>query len=463
MKTVKKILIADESNVTQHILASAFIKAGYIIRTVSSDAELKNLFRMESVDLIMLSQSFSEGNPCEMIRYIRKTIPNCKVYLMATSLSIAETVELMKAGAVDCFVKPFDTATLLKKTQQLFETEEKAGQLYRSEHDGESSVHFKQKEPDTSTERNPIMQNIENIVRSIRDYRVNVIITGEVGTGKANYARKIHLGAATRCAPFVAFNCESELADDMEKLLFGEENSAGKELIKGKMELADNGTLYIQELDKMPLTLQSKLVTVLQEGRFEVRGSGRIVPFHARLISTMTITPEHAMASGKIRPDLYYQISEVRLDLPPLRTCKDRIPDLTRYFLRDLSRETSIPIPQVDNSFWDALASYDWPGNVIELFNTVKRCFLIAHGKELTSSLLPISILQSYSKESTPKQTADDYLDLRDYLKAREREMILQTLDKFGGNRIKTAKYLRISERSLRYKLEEYMKLDDSV
>lgn len=463
MKTVKKILIADESNVTQHILASAFIKAGYIIRTVSSDAELKNLFRMESVDLIMLSQNFSEGNPCEMIRYIRKTLPNCKVYLMATTLSISETVELMKAGAMDCFVKPFDTATLLKKTQQLFETEEKESQLYKVDGRRPEKAYDSAEQEEAEGEHNPTIRNIENIVRSIRDYRVNVIITGEVGTGKASYARKIHFGAATRGAPFVAFNCESELADDMEKLLFGEENSAGKELTKGKMELADNGTLYIQELDKMPLTLQSKLVSVLQAGHFEVRGSGRSVPFHARLISTMTITPEQAMAAGKIRPELYYQLSEVRLDLPPLRASKDRIPELTRNFLNNLSRETAISVPPIANSFWDALASYDWPGNVIELFNTVKRCFLIAHGMELTSSLLPISILQSYSKENTSKETADDYLDLRDYLKARERELILQTLDRFGGNRVKTAKYLRISERSLRYKLEEFMNQKDSV
>ncbi len=457
MKAARKILIADSSTVTQHIMASTYIKAGYIIRTASTENELKNSLRMEAFDLVLLSQGFGENGPREIVKAIRLALPNCNIFLMATSLSVAETVELIKAGATDCFVKPFDTATLIKKTKQIFDTDEKEELFFkRNILHGEagSNVLNEPKEE----ESNPAILEIERVVYSIRDYKVNVMITGEIGTGKTAYARKIHAESPMRNAPFVTFNCESEKIEDMEQLLFGEESPEGNTQAKGKLEQAGNGTLYIQELDKMPMLLQSKLVNVFQDGQFEVCRSGRIVSFNARVISTMTITPEQAMAAEKLRSDLYFLLSEVRMDLPPLRTCKDRLPCLTRRILAMLSQETGIPMPSINTSFLNALASYDWPGNTIELSNVVKRSFLLSQGKELTSSVLPISILQAFSKSVGSNESKENFLDLRDYLKDREMEIIFQTLDKFEGSRAKTAQYLRISERSLRYKIEEYTK-----
>ena len=158
----------------------------------------------------------------------------------------------------------------------------------------------------------------------------------------------------------------------------------------------------------------------------------------------------------KIRKDLYYLLNEVRLDIPPLRMCKDRIPGLVSSMMQNLSNETGIGIPHVTENYWNILAAHDWPGNVKELANVVKYSFLIARGKEMSSSMLPMSVTQNYPKKISGTNN-DEFFDLRDYLKEKEKEIIFQTLEKFNGNKIKTAQYLRISERALRYKINEYI------
>ena len=461
MKTMQSVLIADESNVTQHILATTYIKAGYLIRTASSVDELKTALRIDSISLLLLSIGFSRGNPFELIRYIKKEKPQTKIVLMATSLSISETVEFMKAGVSDCVVKPFQAEKLLKKTEQMFETTDKANDVYFDNSNGvrtpKVTAYNLQLDSDPDEEPNLLIREIEVTVSSIKNYRVNVLITGETGTGKTLYAKKIHYGEATRREPFVSFNCEAILPEEMERLLFGEVTKDGGSAkpVTGRLKQAGKGTLYLQGLDQMPLELQSKMVNVLQERSFEPLGAESSQPFEARIIATMTISPEQGIATEKIRKDLYYLLNEVRLDLPPLRLCKDRIPKLVYTMMQNLSRETGIGIPRVTENYWNILSAHDWPGNVRELANVVKYSFLIAQGKEMTSGMLPLSVSQSYSKRM-PSASNDDYFDLRDYLKEQEKEIIFQTLEKFNGNKIQTAQYLRISERSLRYKINEF-------
>lgn len=458
---MQSVLIADESNVTQHILATTYIKAGYLIRTASSVDELKTALRIDSISLLLLSIGFSRGNPFELIRYIKKEKPQTKIVLMATSLSISETVEFMKAGVSDCVVKPFQAEKLLKKTEQMFETQDKANDLYYDNSSGirtpKVTTYNLQLDSDPDEEPNLLIREIEVTVSSIKNYRVNVLITGETGTGKTLYAKKIHYGEATRREPFVSFNCEAILPEEMERLLFGEVTKDGgnAKSVTGRLKQAGKGTLYLQGLDQMPLELQSKMVNVLQERSFEPLGAESSQPFEARIIATMTISPEQGIATEKIRKDLYYLLNEVRLDLPPLRLCKDRIPKLVYTMMQNLSRETGIGIPRVTENYWNILSAHDWPGNVRELANVVKYSFLIAQGKEMTSGMLPLSVSQSYSKRM-PSASNDDYFDLRDYLKEQEKEIIFQTLEKFNGNKIQTAQYLRISERSLRYKINEF-------
>lgn len=460
MKTMQNVLIADESNVTQHILASTYIKAGYLIRTASSVEELKMSLHIDSITLVLLSMGFSGGNPFELIREIIKERPGIKIILMATSLSISETVEFMKAGVSDCVVKPFQAEALLKKTQQMFEAEDKVNRLYSRRPAPSAKISTYNLPLDSTVEEsNPLIREIDNTVDSIKNYWVNVLITGETGSGKSLYARKIHYGEATRNEPFVSFNCEAILPEDMERTLFGERVRGENGLIqhsKGRLEQAGKGTLFIQGLDCMPLELQSKMVNVLQERSFEPVGDESSLPFEARIIATMTISPEQGIAIEKIRKDLYYLLNEVRLDIPPLRMCKDRIPGLVSSMMQNLSNETGIGIPHVTENYWNILAAHDWPGNVKELANVVKYSFLIARGKEMSSSMLPMSVTQNYPKKISGTNN-DEFFDLRDYLKEQEKEIIFQTLEKFNGNKIKTAQYLRISERALRYKINEYI------
>ena len=461
VKTMQSVLIADESNVTQHILATTYIKAGYLIRTASSVEELKTALRIDSIALVLLSIGFSRGNPFELIRYIKKEKPRVKIVLMATSLSISETVEFMKAGVSDCVVKPFQAEKLLKKTEQMLEMGDKVSGLYDSTPDGRAqklTTYNLRLDSAPDEEPNLLIREIEITVSSIRNYAVNVLITGETGSGKSLYAKKIHYGEATGREPFISFNCEAILPEDMERVLFGEvtrNENGGVQQTAGRMKQAGKGTLCIQGLNRMPLELQSKLVNVLQERSFEPLGAESSVPFEARIIATMTISPEQGIATDKIRKDLYYLLNEVRLDLPPLRLCKDRLPRLVHAMMQNLNRETGIGIPKVTENYWNVLSAHDWPGNVRELANAVKYSFLIAQGKEMTSGMLPLSVSQSYSKRM-PSASSDDFFDLRDYLKEQEREIILQTLEKFNGNKIQTAQYLRISERSLRYKISEF-------
>ena len=461
MREMQSVLIADESHVTQHILATTYIKAGYLIRTASSVEELKTALRIDAISLVLLSIGFSRGNPFELIRYIKKAEPRVKIVLMATSLSISETVEFMKAGVSDCVVKPFQAEKLLKKTEQMLEMGDKVSALNDTASGGrgkDRTAYNLRLDSEPSEEPNPLIREIEITVNSIRNYPVNVLITGETGSGKGLYAKKIHYGEATGREPFVSFNCEAILPEDMERVLFGEvskNENGGVQQTAGRLKQAGKGTLCIQALNRMPLELQSRLVNVLQERSFEPLGAESVIPFEGRIIATMTISPEQSIATDKLRKDLYYLLNEVRLDIPPLRLCRDRIPKLVHAMMQTLSRETGIAIPKIKEDYWNALAAHEWPGNVRELANAVKYSFLIAQGKEMTSSMLPLSVSQAFSKRM-PNPSSDDYFDLRDYLKEQEREIILQTLEKFNGNKLQTAQYLRISERSLRYKIGEF-------
>lgn len=462
MKSLQYILIAEESNVTQHVLAAEYIKEGYLIRSVTTMSELKNALYMNSFHLILLSMGFGGENTLNLVRRIKNQNPSVMVLLMASSLTISETIEYMKAGVSDCLIKPFDIRTLMKKTHQLFEAGESEKRLNSSaqtDSPGNDPAYHLPYDPQTG-ERNKLVAEIENTVASIRDYRVNVMITGESGTGKALYAKRIHLGAATAKERFVSFNCESMLPRDMDHALFGGtsiQDVPGDGIKKGRIAAVGRGTLYVQELEHMPLTLQAKLANVLQEHSYESAGS--LLPFQGRIIATMSISPEQALASGKLRQDLYYELSEVRLDLPPLRMTKDRIPFLAHSMIQVLNRETGVAIPEISEDFWQALEPYDWPGNVRELANVIKYSFILAGGKEMNSSMLPLRIMQAcLHQKAEEQQRQTDYFDLRDYLRKQENEIIMATLDKFNGNRVKTAQYLRISERSLRYKLEEYKK-----
>ena len=462
MKAIQNVLIAEESNVAQHVLAAEYIKAGYLIRSVTTMSELKNALFMNSFRLVLLGMGFGGQNTLELIKYVKSKNPAVMILLMASSLTISETIEYMKAGVSDCLIKPFDIRTLMKKTQQLFEADESEKRLNssgQSDTPGSDPAYHLPYNPQMG-ERNKLVAEIENTVASIRDYRVNVLITGETGTGKALYSKRIHLGEATAREPFVPFNCESMPPQEMDAALFGgisDPGSPAESHKKGRVESVGKGTLYIQELEQMPLTLQARLSNVLQEHNYE--SGGMMMPFQGRIIATMSISPEQAIASGKMRQDLYYQLSEVRLDLPPLRLCKDRIPFLTHSMIQVLNRETGVPVPEINDDFWKALEPYDWPGNVREFANVIKYSFILAGGKEMNSSMLPFRIVQAcvpQKKDETERET--DYFDLRDYLRRQETEIILSTLEKFNGNRAKTAQYLRISERSLRYKLEEYNK-----
>ena len=303
-------------------------------------------------------------------------------------------------------------------------------------------------------ESNPILLMKEQILAAAKT-RSTVLILGETGTGKELAAHAIHRLSVRRHAPFVRVNCAAIPDNLLESELFGYEAGAFTGAVKGgqsgKFELADTGTIFLDEIGDMPLSLQSKILRVLQEKEIEKIGGRGPIPVDVRVIAATHQNLKQLVQNKKFREDLYYRLHVIPIQMPPLRDHREDIPLLVDYFLDKQSIELGIVKPDTDREFISALIEYDWPGNVRELANAIELAVSMANGM-ISKEKLPLSIREAYGR-SAPEEDAGV---LRNYAEEAEREAIVKALESCGGNKIKVCDILGISRSSLYNKLKRY-------
>ncbi|GER93695.1 sigma-54-dependent Fis family transcriptional regulator [hot springs metagenome] len=299
------------------------------------------------------------------------------------------------------------------------------------------------------------MQEVFEAIHRVAPSKANVILRGESGTGKELVAKAIHYMSPRAKLPFIKFNCASIPEGLLESELFGHEKGAftgATAMRKGRFELANNGSLFLDEVGDLPLALQPKILRVLQEKEFERVGGEKTLKVDVRLIAATSRNLEELVSLGRFREDLYYRLNVIPIFLPPLRERKEDIPLLTDYFLKKYNNENHKSV-KITHEVLNIFLSYEWPGNVRELENTIERLVVMASGSNITSSDLPLNIREQPIKDRYAIQIKDALPStIQDIEKAR----ILDALQKTGWVQAKAAKLLGITPRQIGYKMKKY-------
>jgi two-component system response regulator AtoC len=386
-----------------------------------------------------------------LIVWIRQEGFRMPVIMISAHGDISDAVSALKEGAQDYIVKPFDPEELVIRLKKLVEAQNLRN-LVESETRNNGDEDKKQFVGDSS----PI-KKIKEIIARISDTSSTVLITGESGTGKEVVAREIHSASAVSEGPFVAINIGGVPENLLESELFGYEKGAFTGAVSrktGMFELASGGTLFLDEIGDMPLSLQVKILRVLQDRKITRLGGTSPMPINARIIAATNKDLEQMVREGKFREDLFYRLNVVRIQIPPLRDRKEDIPLLSAGILRRLNRQMGHKVTGFSSDALQVLCAHDFFGNVRELENILERAVIFADGQEIQSDDLDLrgSVSMQTKEKSAPVIEDSEAKSLRD----AEVAAIIHALHRWEGNRTHAAQELGISRRTLINKIAEY-------
>jgi DNA-binding NtrC family response regulator len=389
------ILVVDEHPDIRTEVSQNLNSAGFQVEAVSSGSEAFERFGLANYSLVISDEKISGINGLNLLSSVKKISPQTPVIIMTAHGSVHNAVGAMQAGAADYLLKPFSAESLEKTVKRAIERSNGNGGFQSSAKKFDRSVAGKE-----IITRNQKMLDILKQARGVAPSKATVLIQGESGTGKELLAAYVHQHSRHPGAPYVALNCAA-LPDTLaESELFGHEKGSftgavGRKI--GKFELADKGTVVLDEISEMPLPLQAKLLRVLQEKEVDRIGGTRPVPIDARVVAISNVDLKTAVADGKFREDLYYRINVIPLIIPPLRERKDDIESLTQHFVEKFNLANHKKVAAIDPAALNMLFDHGWKGNVRELENVIERAVLIGDGP----SVLPEHLLLDSSKLTT--------------------------------------------------------------
>ncbi len=440
----RHILVADADQEMVKRLAGFLVRGGHQVKVSTSGKEALAALDSEGpFDLVITSLGLPQAGGMEVLRKVKKRDPATPVVVLSSQGSVSSAVEAMKEGAADFLLKPI-TAELM---------EELAGRMLRPR-PGAATAGVVGSRPIVTCD--PRMEKLLDMARAVADSRATVLISGESGTGKELLARFLHENSSRQGGPFVAVNCASLPEGLLESELFGHEKGAFTGAIArklGKFELAQGGTILLDEISEMAVSLQAKLLRVLQENEIDRVGGKRPIPVDVRVVATTNRDLAEHIEKGEFREDLYYRLNVIPLRIPPLRERPGDVMLLAQHFLEIYAAENHKSGLKIGQRAAELLKAQRWPGNVRELQNTMERAVLLAQGGEIT----PEALL--FEDQVPPPAATPAGLDLSGApptLREAERILINRALDHTEGNRTHAAKLLGISVRTLRNKLNEY-------
>ena len=450
------ILIIDDEADIRGLIQGILEDEGYATREAATDEKTYAQIEAKVPDLIILDiwLQGSKDDGMQILERIKEDHPYLPVLMISGHGTIETAVSAIKQGAYDFIEKPFKSDRLLLMIERALETAKlrKENESLRTKVHGPSD--FIGDSPVTKT----FLQTLERVAQT----NSRVLITGEPGTGKELAARHIHNYSTRANGPFMVLNCAIMHPERLEVELFGSDGSSGAEsFITGVLEQADGGTLLLDEVADMPLETQGKIIRVLQEQRFTRLGGQEELSVDVRIIASTNRDLKAAMENGDFRQDLYYRLSVVPIELPPLRERVQDIEALTNYFCEIYSQQSGRTGCRFDESTIAAMQAYDWPGNVRQLRNVIEWCIIMgcsANDECVKPSQLPPDIVSRNEGEadaSAVNASALTAMPLREAREAFEKEYLLSQIKRFGGNISKTAEFVGMERSALHRKLKQ--------
>ncbi len=454
------LLVVDDEVPMLRVIERVAGKAGFDVVSCASGSEAMRALMRKPADLAMVDLRMPDVNGLDLLRQIRSTVPSCEVILMTAYAAVDSAVEAIKLGAREYLTKPFDFERLRQVLTDIRVEIERRAQVVQLESEVARQLEFC-----GMLGRAPGMQDVFSLIQRLAPHAKVVLVTGETGTGKELAARAFHQVGARRTGPFVTINCSAVVDTLFESELFGHVRGAFTGAIDSKagvFETAHTGTLFLDEVGELPLSVQAKLLRALENGEVQRVGSLQPRRVDVAVIAATNRDLRAEVAAGRFRGDLFYRLNVVEVGLPPLRERREDIPYLTAAFMRDCARRMRKPITGITAAAERLLLNARWDGNVRELKNAIERACMLVDGTVLSER----ELAGGFGPElpgARPARTPDAArrgTGTPSNLGDIEREHIVEVLRQVNGNRMAAAKLLGISRRALYRRLERHQITD---
>jgi DNA-binding NtrC family response regulator len=446
------ILVVDDEQ-SQRLILSGYLKQkGYNIYEASSGVEAIKITNSNLIDIVLSDFKMPDMNGIELLMKLKEKNPEIAVVIITAFGTIENAVKAMKEGAFDYLTKPVNLDDLefiikrISERQQLISENRLLKEQLQERHKISGIVAYSEK-----------MESVLNTVLRVADSKATVLLRGESGTGKEVLAKAIHYSSSRKDKPFIAVNCAALNENLLESELFGHERGAftgADKQRRGRFEIADGGTIFLDEIGDLTLTTQVKLLRVLQEEQFERVGGSQTIDVDVRVITATNKNIEELIKEGKFREDLYYRINVVSVSIPSLRERKDDIVHLINHFIEKYLPGTKKENAKFSKEAMDILMKYNYPGNIRELENIVHHSIVLARGEIISTSDLPTHLLSSTGSDT--KFDLNENAPLPVQVDNLEKMLVINALKKTNNNQLQASKILGISERNLRYRLEKW-------
>jgi two-component system, NtrC family, response regulator len=448
------ILIVDDEKNYLVVLEALLAPEGYEIMTAGSGPDALRSIRDSDLDLLITDMKMPGMGGMELLEESKKIKPDLPVIMMTAFGTIEMAVEAMKKQACDYITKPFNNEELklsIKKALDNYRLTKENRRLHEALSD-------RYRYGNIIGKSKPMLK-IYDVIGKVAQSRASVLITGPSGTGKELIAKAVHYNSPRKDLPFISINCGALTETLLESELFGHEKGAftgAVSMKKGRFELADSGTLFLDEVGEMPPPLQVKLLRVLQEMEFERVGGTRTIEVDVRVLSASNRSMKEEVAEGHFREDLFYRLNVMNIEVPPLRDRVDDIPLLVKHFIDKFRDNEGKGNLELSPEAWKALYAYPWPGNVRELENVIERAVVLCSGEKIAVEDLPDYLLEPKGQEIDLNKIVPLDLTLPEALEQMEEKLIRRAMEYSDQVQSKAADMLGISRHVMHYKMKKY-------
>ncbi|MFZ2323637.1 MAG: sigma-54 dependent transcriptional regulator [Ignavibacteriaceae bacterium] len=445
------ILVVDDEEAQRSVLKGYLEKKGYKIFSASSGNDGIKAVQNNLIDIVLSDFKMPDITGLEVLERVKKINPEISFVILTAYGTVENAVKAMQLGAFDYISKPVDLDELDLLLERIIENKNLKSEIQLLKNQLQKKFKI-----DSFISHSPRMEEVLSLASRAADSKATVLITGESGTGKEVLAKSIHYVSSRKDKPFIAVNIPALPETLLESELFGHEKGAftgAEKSKKGRFELAEAGTIFLDEIGDIPLNLQVKLLRVLQEHQIERLGSTESTSIDVRIIAATHQNLEQKIKDGTFREDLFYRLNIVSLNIPPLRERREDIIPLIDYFVEKYAKENGREKLSLSRETVDLLLKYNFPGNVRELENIVERAVVLSRNDVITLNDLPNVVKGFKAEKEIPNQDEGTLIERVEEL---EKKLIYDALSKSNGNQSLAGRILGLTERNLRYKMQKY-------